>query len=442
MKHIIFTLIYAILFIPSFISAAEDKEATDELIIEINRGVTWSITMAIADFSSSNNKLAKSINDILANNFRLSGHLKQIRKKDMPNQPFRINQIIYSNWIKSKAEYLVLGEIISIRNNKYEMNISVADILGERILGSKVFTFNIRYTRDFAHYVSDYIYKTITGLNGSFSTKIAYVRAVRNSKNKEVYSLHIADSDGRREKTILSSDEPLASPAWSPDGKKLAYVSFENGRSNIYVQDIRSGERWLVTAFKGINSSPNWSPDGKKLAVVLSQSDNTDIYFISLAELKASRITKHPAIDTEPSWSQNGNKLLFTSDRGGKPQIYEYDLDNKKVTRINTNSAYSSRPRYTHADSEVVMISLVNGRYNVVMQNIKSGKRTQISDTRLDDSPSVSPDGNRVIYSTRVGKSYRLAVASVDLGNSVYLNIGKGNIKSPAWSPFLFNFSF
>ncbi len=443
MKNIL--LILFISFIPVYAIAAEDsskgKDKQDDLIIEISRGVTRSINIAIADFSSNNKKLARTINDAVANNFRLSGHLNQIDKKAMPNQPFRSNQIIYSNWRKSKTEYLILGEIKGIKGNKYEMNISIADMLGERVSGNMVFTFNPRYSRDFAHYISDYIYKTITGLNGSFSTKIAYVR-VAQVRKKNSYSLHVADADGRREKTILVSDEPLASPAWSPDGKKLAYVSFENGRSNIFVQDIRKGTRWLVTAYVGINSAPAWSPDGKKLAVVLSQASNADIYLVDLAQLKADRITRNPAIDTEPSWSEDGSKLIFTSDRSGRPQIYEYNFVTRTAKRVIKNNIYSARPRYTHGDSEVVMINLVKGKYNVVMQNIDSGKLTQISNTRLDDSPSVSPDGNRVIYATRTGRNYRLAIASVDLGNSVYLDIGRGDIKSPAWSPFLFNFSF
>lgn len=442
MKHIL--LIVAILFsisvIPVTASATEHFD-NDELVIEIKRGVVRPITLAIAKFNSDNVQLGKRLDKIVANDLRLSGHMTPIKANDMPNQPFRAEQIIFPAWRKSKAEYLIFGEISREKRNRYQMNISVADILSGNIRDSKIFKFDVKYARDFGHYISDYVYKVITGLDGSFSTKIAYVK-LTETRGKKVYKLIIADADGARERVIVSSDEPLSSPSWSPDSKKIAYVSFEYGRSNIFIQDIASGRRQLITDFKGINSAPAWSPDGKSLALVLSQGANADIYIIDIESTKYKRVTKHPDIDTEPSWSQDGSKLIFTSDRIGPPQIYQYNLKGGKITRLIRNNSYSSSAHYTHNDEEVIMINVAGGKYRVVMHNLASGKVTRISKTSLDDSPSVSPDGNRVIYSTKSGRRNVLAIASVDLGNSVYINSGGGDITSVAWSPFIFKFSF
>lgn len=429
-------LLSTMVYHPSVIATDED-----ELVIEINRGVVRPVTLAVANFKSENLQLGKDINNVMANNFRLSGHLNTLKPKDMPNQPFRSNQIIYSAWDKQDAEYIVFGEITKAGRNKYQMNISVADVLSKKIRDSKIFKFKKKYTRDFAHYISDYVYKQITGLDGSFSTKIAYVKRT-TVRNKKRYQLIIADADGARERTIVTSDEPLSSPAWSPDASKIAYVSFEYGYPYIFVQDIKKGKRKVITNYRGINSSPSWSPDGKTLAVVLSQGANADVFLIDLEEKSYTRVTSNSEIDTEPSWSKDGSKLLFTSDRTGRPQIYEYDIKSGSIKHLIRNNSYSARASYTHNNKDVVMINIVSRRYAVVLYNLASGKVTQISKTGLDDSPSVSPDGNRVIYSTKIGSRNRLAIASVDLGNGVYLNSERGDITSVAWSPFIFKFSF
>lgn len=425
----------------SALASEHDKGGSDELVIEIKRGVVRPITLAIAEFKSDNLQLGKQLDKIVNNDLRLSGHMTAIKPSAMPNQPFRADQIIYPAWRRSEAEYLVFGEISKDRRNRYEMNISVADLLSGEVRDSKVFKFNARYTRDFGHYISDYVYKVITGLDGSFSTKIAYVKRAE-ARGKQQYQLIIADADGERERVIVTSDEPLSSPSWSPDSSKLAYVSFEYGRSNIFIQEISTGRRQLITDFKGINSAPAWSPDGKTLALVLSQGANADIYLVDIASTKYKRVTKHPDIDTEPSWSQDGSKLVFTSDRTGQPQIYQYDVASGRISRLIRNNSYSASAHFTHNDEEIIMINVVDGKYRVIMHNLESGKVTRISKTSLDDSPSVSPDGNRVIYSTKSRGRNVLAIASVDLGNSVFLNTGRGDVTSVSWSPFIFKFSF
>lgn len=420
---------------------AEEEGSGEELIIKIDRGITRSTTIALVPFSSSDNrKMGVAIDAVLANNFHLSGHFNQLDRLKFPSRPFRANQVIYPNWREQEAEYIVFGELTRLKRNNYQLNLSIADVLSERLVAQNVFIFDTKYQRDFAHYVSDYIYKKITGIDGSFSTKLLFVRRARGEKGYS-YSLHLVDADGQREKILLSSDEPIISPAWSPDAKKVAYVSFENGRSNIYIQQISDGHRWLITNFKGINSAPAWSPDGKTLAVALSRESNVDIYLVDLLTHTGRRLTRDSAIDTEPNWSSDGNRLLFTSDRSGRPQIYEYELSTNKINRL--TSAYSTSAHYTHGDDALVMVGRnERGRYNIMLYNLKNKETKPISNGFLDDSPSISPDGNRVVYTTRIGSHYRLALASVDLGNSAYLSLSGGDIRSPSWSPFIYQHNF
>ena len=439
MRNTLFALLGSLLLLyPLFASAADD----DELIIEINKGVVRPLTLAVAEFKSKRKALSRTINDVMVNDFRLSGHIKTLASGEMPAQPFRPDQIIYSSWSRKEVEYLILGEIRRDRGRFHIANISVADVLTGEVLETREFRFDRTYVRDFGHYVSDYVYKMITGLEGSFSTKLAYVKRRDGRRGKSSYQLVIADADGQRERAILTSNEPISAPTWSPDSTKIAYVSFENGRSNIFVQDITSGKRWLVTAFRGINSSPAWSPDGKSLAVVLSKAANADIYLISLESLTAKQLTNHPQIDTEPSWSPDGKKFLFTSDRSGTPQIYEYELATGKVGRLTTSSRYSSSAHYAYNDKKLVMVHLLDGGYTVVRYDVEDGSISRISGTRLDDAASVSPDGNRVVYSTKIGGHNRLAIASVDFANSLYINTGNADITSVAWSPFIYRFKF
>lgn len=420
---------------------AAEPQQDDELIIKISRGIPRSTNIAVVPFRSPENRnLGFALDGVMANDFRLSGHFIQLNRLKLPARPFRVDQIIYRDWRERGVEYLIFGELALIEENKYGLNLSIADVLSERLLEQSYFSFDVKYQRDFAHYVSDYIYEKITGIKGSFSTKLVFVRRYKRGENY-TYSLHLVDADGQREKVLLTSDQPIMSPAWSPDAEKLAYVSFENGRSNIYIQEIKEGRRFLITNFKGINGAPAWSPDGRTLAVVLSKGANADVYLIDLETLKGRRLTNHPAIETEPSWSADGGKIIFTSDRGGRPQVYQYDFALNKISRL-TQGSYSSRAHYTHGDTALVMVKQIGRNYNVVLYDLEKGETNPISKGLVDDSPSVSPDGNRVVYTTRVGRYYRLALASVDLGNSVYLSLGGGDIKSPAWSPFIFRHSF
>ena len=419
-------------------SATSPGDSEQPLVIEINRGVAIKSNIAIVPFlNDSGVLLPQLLSDIVRNDFDLSGQFNILSEAEMLSLPSSRDEIDYSEWQQGQAEYLVIGKISSGEDNRLAINFSLFDILGQRRIISKIYSFNTEAYRAMAHIVADEIYKEITGVNGSFSTKLAFVKIERQS-GSEFHSLIISDADGFNQHTILRSPQPIVSPAWSADGGKLAYVSFEKGRSNIFTQEVNTGKRQLITAFRGVNSAPSWSPDGKSMAIVLSKNENVDIYIIDLDTNKAKRITTHPGIDTEPSWSSTGAKMAFTSDRSGQVQIYEYDLSTNTITQLTNFGSYNARARYSLNDQALIMISRVGKNYATAYLDLIDNQHHIISDSNLDDEPTVSPDGNRVAYATKVGNYYRIAVASIDFGSRHYLPLGGGgDFRSPAWSPFL-----
>ena len=414
--------------------AAEDNQS-EQLVIQIDRGVAIKSNIAIVPFRNESGVLPQLLSDIVRNDFLLSGQFNIVDTSLMLSLPSAKEDVDYSEWQQIGSDYLVIGSVENREDDRYSVGFSVFDILGQRRIISKIYSFNASAYRAMAHVIADEAYQQITGIAGSFSTRLAFVKIERQTE-QSVYSLIISDADGYNQHTILRSPQPIVSPSWSADGSKLAYVSFEKGRSNIFTQEIQTGERQLVTAFRGINSAPTWSPDGKQMAIVLSKNENVDIYIIDLETNKARRITTHPAIDTEPTWSASGTRMAFTSDRSGQVQIYEYSFENNTISQITSFGSYNSRARYSLDDQALIMISRVNGDYVTSYLDLVDNKHHIISDSKLDDEPTVSPDGNRVAYATKVGNYYRIAVASIDFGDRHYLPLGGGgDFRSPAWSP-------
>ena len=422
------------------IETAPAQPATGQdqpLVININRGVAIKSNIAIVPFRNEAGPLPELLSDIVRNDFQLSGQFNIVSEASMLSLPTDRDDVEYSEWSQIDADYLLIGNITRSANNRFAVEFSLFDILGESRIISKIYRFNSEAYRSMAHIIADAVYEEITGSKGSFSTKLAFVK-IQRQDGKELHSLVISDADGMNQFTILRSPQPIVSPSWSADGNKLAYVSFEKGRSNIFTQEVHTGERQLVTAFRGVNSAPTWAPDDKSMAIVLSKNDNVDIYIIDLATNKARRVTTHPGIDTEPTWSSSGTKMAFTSDRSGQVQIYEYNLETNTIKKLTNFGNYNSRPRYGLNDDALVMISRVNGNYVTAYLDLTDNEHHLISDSNLDDEPTVSPDGNRVAYATKVGNYYRIAVSSIDFGDRNYLNLGGGgDYRSPAWGPFV-----
>ncbi len=434
-KNIVLTYVLsAVLLLVSRVSVAE-------LMIEITQGADSAIPIAIVPFTNkSAGAIPENIHKIISGDLQRSGEFEPLPTNRMLSLPSSAKTVYYRDWRLLKQNYLLIGNVeYSKYTQRYKIQYELFDVNQQkRIIGEEV-SGGEKSLRDLSHHISDAIYEAITGVRGAFSTKIAYI-TLQNSaaaKGNLEYRLQIADADGRRSFTLLKTSEPIISPAWSPDGKQLAYVSFESGRSAIYTQVIKSGKRTLVSSLKGINSAPAWSPDGKRLAMTLSKDGNTEIYRLDLATKKLERYTRHYAIDTEASWSPDGHSVVFTSDRSGTPQVYRMNIYDLEPERLTFEGRYNARPRFSDDGESIFFVHQSNGAFNIATMNLKTGNQITLTETPLDESPSLAPNDRMLIYSTQRGRKGVLAVVSVDGRSKYFLPSAFGDVREPAWSPFL-----
>ena len=293
--------------------------------IIIDRGVDEPIRIAIAPFRTTVDA-DQSMSDIVSFDLARSGQFDPLASENMLSHPATRQEVFFRDWRILKAAYLVIGNVQQLPGGQLEASFDLFDVIAERQMVTRRYTFSADQWRDVAHRIADAVYEEVTGIRGAFSTKIMYVLAQNAGSPDATYKLEIADSDGERSRTLLNSREPILSASWAPDGKRVVYVTFETGRPTIVIQDVNGNYRERLTNFKGINSSPVFSPDGRKLAMVLSKNGDPEIFVMDLATRQLRQITRHRAIDTEPSWSPDGESIIFTSDRGGRPQIYQVEL--------------------------------------------------------------------------------------------------------------------
>ncbi len=420
----------------SFLLMSLCVSAQAELTIEITQGIASSIPISVVPFKFEGSA-KDSVDEIVRTDLERSGHFSLLEPDDMLSQPQSEDDIYFTDWRLLKQEYVVIGTISALPNQQYQVRYQLFDVFNEKELLTQSLKGTESQLRDIAHRVSDAIYEQLTGIRGAFSTKIAYVTT--NSKRTK-FNLSIADSDGAREKVVLSSKYSIFSPTWSPDGKRLAYVMLEDSGSKVYVQDLVTGKKQLVSANKGINSAPSFSPDGKKLALVLSKDGNPEIYIIDLATRHWTRVTNHYAIDTEPNWMPDGDHIIFTSGRSGNPQIYRVTLSSGYVERLTFEGSYNARARLAQDGRFLVLVHQAKkgAPFRIASLDLVRGLlQTLTSDTELDESPSVSPNGVMVMYAAKYNNRSILAAVSV-AGDVKFLVPSKnGDVREPAWGPYL-----
>ncbi|MDR5905890.1 Tol-Pal system beta propeller repeat protein TolB [Franzmannia qiaohouensis] len=411
-------------------------QAQANLTIEITRGSDRAIPIAIVPFAvEGGGSLPDDVAQVISDNLERSGQFDPLSRNSLIARPSSSSDVNYRDWRAVDADYLVVGRA-SEEGSQYRLQFELMDVLGQRRMIGEVVTSDRNELRSAAHYMSDQIFEAITGLRGAFSTRIAYVTS-EGAGDDMRFALFIADADGRNSQEILSSSEPILSPAWSPDGTKLAYVSFETERPAIYIQDLATSQRVRATSFPGINGAPAWSPDGRRLAMSLSKDGQPEIYIMDIAGRSFERMTDSSSIDTEPSWSPDGRSIVFTSDRSGGPQLYQMDVASKQVERLTFTGNYNARGRYSPDGESLFLIHRGNNGYQVARQDLGSNRLTTLTDSRADESPSVAPNGSMVIFATQQGNNGVLGAVSADGRAAFRLPAARGDVREPAWSPFL-----
>ena len=416
------TLFFCLIFLSVSIDA--------KLKIEISQGSKDLPKIAIVPFE--NTKTIKiSLSHLIEENLTLFGEFKATPKNEMLSFPSSEDNFFYRDWKILKVDYAVVGSFKEISGSNIFIEYFVFNVPLKKLILKGDISGDINEFDQISKVISNRTYKAITGLDGIFNTKLAYVL----NPDKEVYKICVSDIDGSNEQVLFESNAPLMSPSWSSDIKKLAYVSFEKGYPEIYMQDLFSGNRESIKTLGLSNSAPVWSPDNKKLAFVMSMSGNPDIYIYNLKNNKISRHTTHYGIDTEPAWSPNSKKLLFTSNRSGSPQIYELTISSNRIKRITLDGDYNARASYFPNGKDIVLVHGNNGIFHIGTKNIRGRFINTISKTTLDESPTISPNGNIIIYATKNNSQGYLAGLTLDGKSKFRLPVKFGSVREPSWSP-------
>ncbi len=412
--------------------------AQANLIIEIDQSDEYALPIAIVPLAWQGTTLdpPEKISDVMAFNFLRTGKFRPIAPSQMPQQPSLVSEVDYRQWRNIDVDNILIGSITAEEQTGFfTIDMHFLDVLRQKEVFAKRWS-NIpeNLLRKVAHQMSDLIYEELTGIRGVFSTQIAYV-TLNRVNGKRHFALEVADADGYGAQKILKSSYPIMSPSWSPDGKKLAYVSFENGRSEIFIQSLDGSSRELIASFKGINSSPAWSPDGKYISMTLSKDGSADIYIMNLATRQLRRMTRNWAIETEAVWASNGRSLFYNSDRRGQPQIFQVFLDTGEERRISFEGRHNANPEVSPDGRYIAMVHVSTG-FNIGVLDLFNNDFSIITDTFLDESPSFSPNGEMILYSMNRGGKGRLASVSVDGRITQFISVKSGEVREPAWGPF------
>jgi len=426
-------ILYALMFL------LVSQLAQAKLEIQIIQGNASQLPIAIIplQWRASEPRPETGVADVVSSDLYRSGLFDPLEEQDMVDRPVDAESIRFGTWRLLKVDYILIGHVNDASDgNGYDIVYQLFDVHTQESLLSQITSVGFGDLRFGSHRVADSIYEKLTGVAGAFSTRIAYISATGEGKNSN-YQLYVADADGFNPQAVVGSPEPLLSPNWSPDGQKLAYVSFEKGNSAIYVQNVSTGQRDLVSSGKGINGAPAFSPDGRFLAMTLSYSGNPEIYIRDLASGQKRQLTNHWAIDTEATWSPDSQSIYFTSDRGGKPQIYKVAAAGGKAVRLTREGDYNARASISPNGKNIAIAHGRGNEYRIAVLDTDTGRMRILTPGVLDESPSFAPNGSMILYATREGSRGVLSAVSTDGNVRQRLILAEGDVREPAWSPVI-----
>jgi len=400
-----------------------------ELTVEIVGGAAQQIPIAIVPFSApASTASQESVTDVIGADLSRSGLFRVLETRGVASQPHTLTDVKYSDWSAIQAQALTVGTVESLPGNRLKVSFRLLDVLKQNQLLAMEFNIAPSQQRTTAHKIADLIYEKLTGEKGVFATRITYVNKLNGR-----YALQVADADGFNPQTVVSSKEPIISPSWSPDGTKLAYVSFEKKKPIIFVQSLLSGQRMVLANFKGNNSAPAWSPDGKKLAIVLTYSANSQIYVINADGTGLQQVSFSSGIDTEPEWAPDGSAIYFTSNRGGGPQIYRMASTGGEAKRITFEGSYNVSPHISPDGKLLTYVKQDAKGFRIAVQDLATGQVQTLSETTQDESPSFAPNGRMILYATNIGGKGSLAAVSADGRVKQRLTDNGGDVREPSW---------
>ncbi len=413
-----------------------------ELNIEITRGVDNPIAIAVVPFAwQGDGLLNEDIAQIVANDLEQVGEFRALSRTNMLSLPRQASEVHFRDWRILAQQYLLVGKIdLTPGSQLVRVQYEFFDINREQMLVGEVLTGSLTQLRDIAHEISNVIYQQVTGTRGAFTTEILYITSEYRSETDILFQLSKSDYDGRRSQVLVESREPIMSPSWSPDGSQIAYVSFESMLPRLYIQELATGERRQITNFSGINSSPVWSPDGRKMAMVLSKDGSPDIYVMDLQSSELTKITDHPRAETEPSWTLDSRSVIFTSDRTGQPQIYKVDLSGGFPERLTFDCFYCAKAQFLPDGNNLVHVrrdTRQSSNYSIAILNVETSRVITLTDTSLDESPSVAPNGSMIMFATKHNGKGVLDAVSIDGRVKFRLPSTQGDVREPSWSPYL-----
>lgn len=421
------------LFCTAGVAVAEEKN------ILITRGADRAIPIAVVPFGwQGGTVLPEDLATVIGNDLRNSGMYEPIPRQNMISLPTSAAEIIYRDWQALGAQYVMVGSIVP-SGARLQVQFALFNVATQQQVVAGTVGGTTDQLRDMAHHIADQAFEKLTGIKGAFSTKMLYVTAERFGVNNTRYTLQRSDYDGARGVTLLQSREPILSPRYAPDGRRIAYVSFEQRRPRIFMQHIDTGRREQLTNFEGLNGAPAFSPDGNRLAFVLSKDGNPEIYVMDLGSRQIQRVTNSGSIETEPFWGKDGQTLYFTSDRAGKPQIYKQSIYGGAAQRVTFTGNYNANPKLSADEKTLVMIHRQDGftNFKVAAQDLVTSRLRILSETSLDDSPTVAPNGTMLIYATRQQGRGVLMLVSTNGRVRLPIPTAQGDVREPSWSPFL-----